>query len=72
VSECHKTALRNFAKNTSDPKLLLGSLEEIADALTSHHNAPVIVLIDEYDAPFNQTPKTGFDTRILMIMRQNP
>jgi hypothetical protein len=68
VSEYHKTALRNFAENTSDPILLLGSLEAIADALTSHNNSPVIVLIDEYDAPFNHKEQDPFRDQLLTKM----
>ncbi|MDR1539306.1 MAG: AAA family ATPase [Clostridiales bacterium] len=68
VSEYLKTALYNFVQNSSDPILLLGSLETITDALSAHHNAPVIVLIDEYDAPFNHKEQDSFRDQLLSKM----
>ncbi|MDR1538220.1 MAG: ATP-binding protein [Clostridiales bacterium] len=72
VSESKKNLLRKLENNDDENKVplavLIKSLSHMTKALADHHGKPVIVLIDEYDSPFNHKSQDGFRDKLLSNM----
>jgi hypothetical protein len=70
VLDSLKETLLKLEKNDADVGIvplekLLTSLRLISEALKSHYREPCIVLIDEYDSPFNHKSQDSFRDKLL-------
>jgi hypothetical protein len=63
-----RKALDRFENEEASEPQLRRSLATIAGALAAHHGKRAIILIDEYDSPFNHKDQDAFRDKLLIKM----
>ncbi len=69
VEKEDKVQLQKYLERTADEDTLGLSLETLINALASHYEKPVIVLIDEYDVPVAKAEENGYYDEMIGFMR---
>ena len=69
VEKEDKVQIQKYLDRKADEDTLGLSLETLINALASHWEKPVIVLIDEYDVPVAKAEKNGYYDEMIGFMR---
>ena len=59
----------NNGMNTMNEKMLISSLQVSSQLLYKHFGKKVIILIDEYDVPFDKAFQNGFYREMVSLIR---
>lgn len=69
VEPADKVLLKKFIDRAADEDTLWRSLKTLIRVQTAHHGKPVIVLIDEYDAPVAKAADNGYYNEMIKFIR---
>lgn len=69
VLEAEKEHFMKIVNNDKDMSLYITSLKFLSDCLNKYHNKKVIILIDEYDVPLENSFFRGFYQEMIDFLR---
>lgn len=69
LSEYDKTEYRKLLDSHMTEAAFYGSMKKLSGFLEKHHNAKVILLIDEYDVPLAKAYENGYYEQMIFLIR---